>query len=177
MESNLAKNQEWLPLDNDTKAVLAAAYSHFYKGAEIEVIPSEFPVDTPYEPLPPTVNVLGILDIFNVNPDQAKRIHNFIHSPKRAAGRWGDFTRPSVLGYRWANLFTFRVDLAKHKDEVGQRAMFPILYSDTSDVDLILLYAKNQFHQSAYAALGLEQSQMLLCTYIYSDGIGWYLRE
>jgi hypothetical protein len=42
------KTEEWLPSDNDTKAVLAAAYSNFYKDAEIEVIPSEFCVDTPH---------------------------------------------------------------------------------------------------------------------------------
>jgi hypothetical protein len=123
------------------------------------------------------VNVFGILDISNVTPDQARRAHSVIHSPKRAAAKWGDFTEPTVLSYKWANLFTFRIDLARRKGEVGQRIMLPILYLDTSDVDLILSYAKNPFHQGAYEALGLEKSQMLLRTYFYSQESGWCSRE
>jgi hypothetical protein len=155
----------WLPASTDTRAIMAAMFNQFFRNASgVTTIPSAHPVTFPYRPYPETVTACGQLIVRRISDHQATNIHRIIHSQTRA-----DAWRGS-LGYQWGVAYSFMIHLVEREGEEKKQAIFPILYGPNTDLEAILAVSRNPMHAAAYRSLGVDESQMLIETFVWVDG-------
>ncbi|MEG4961812.1 MULTISPECIES: hypothetical protein [unclassified Microcoleus] len=160
-----------LPNSNDIKDVIASIDTWFFNLGEILVIPSIFPVNTSPKHYPETITAFTILEISKVTPDQAQQIQQVLGSEAREAA-WGGPT-----SYMWGRCNTATINLVYKESEKDYSAVFPLYYYESSDMELILSYARNLKHARIYEFLGLDETQMHIYSFIYSDQNVWQMKS
>jgi hypothetical protein len=160
-----------LPSSNDTRDVVASIDTWFLNLGEILVIASTFPINTPPKPFPETITGFTLLEISEVNPEQAQRIQQVLGSEKRSL-TWGGPT-----SYQWGSCNKSTITLVRKELETGYRMVFPLFYYESSDMKLILDHAQNLQHARIYESLGLNEGQMHVSTFTYTDQNTWQLKS
>lgn len=167
-----------LPTSNRTTEVMAAVFNSFVKDAtSILAAPSQRQGSDPRDE-PPYIRTFCLLEISELSKDRAVEVDKIIHDRVLVA-KWGDYADADVriLGYRWHCLCMPNTTLLIKRDgDKEYRTLHPVLFYADSDVDLILNFSRNPFHQRKYAALGITHSQMDLSTYDWNRS-QWTLRS
>lgn len=156
-----------LPTSNRTTEVMASVFNRFVEDAtSIVAVPSKRQGEDPFDE-PPYIGTFSLLEISELSKDRAVEVDKIIHD-RRLIAKWGDYATDDTrdLKYGWHCLcIPHCTMLIKRDGDKEFRILHPVLFYADSDVDLILNFSRNPFHQRKYAELGITDGQMDLSTY------------